>query len=258
MPSPTDSLRDKVAIVTGGSRGIGAEIAQELARRGAKVAITYTSDSSEKGLDEILRKIEKLDNGSQAIKIKADLRSLSSPAEIVKQTVAAFSSVIHILVNNAGTDLPKPFEEITPEDFSYVYDLNVRAALFLIQAVAPHLGPSSRIINIGSVGARRGFKDHPLYTSSKAALEGLSRAFAVELGDKGHTVNTVNPGPVQTDLLMEKIQPEIVEMQKNLTPFEHRLGTTDDIAQIVAFLAEEGSRWVTGQAISASGGWDMY
>ncbi|KAL8992326.1 MAG: hypothetical protein Q9188_007615, partial [Gyalolechia gomerana] len=221
------------------------------------VAVTYTSTSSEKGVDEIIQNIEKLDIGSQATKIQADLRSPSSPAEIVKRTVAAFGSEIHILVNNAGTDFPKPFNEITPEDFAYVYDLNVRAILLMTQAVTPHLSPSGRIINIGSVGARRGFQEHSLYCSSKAALEGLSRVLAVELGSKGHTVNTVNPGPVQTELL-DKIQPEIVDMQKSQTPIENRLGTTDDIAQVVAFLAEENSRWITGQAISASGGWAMY
>lgn len=171
--------------------------------------------------------------------------------------MAAFGSDIHILVNNAGTDFPKPFNEITPEDFAYVYDLNVRAILLMTQAVTPHLSPSGRIINIGSVGARRGFQEHSLYCSSKAALEGLSRVLAVELGSKGHTVNTVNPGPMQTELL-DKIQPEIVDMQKSQTPIENRLGTTDDIAQVVAFLAEENSRWITGQAISASGGWAMY
>ena len=125
------------------------------------------------------------------------------------------------------------------------------------QAVTPYLGRDGRIINIGSVGARCGFKELSLYCSSKAAVEGLTRVSAAELGPKGHTVNTVNPGPVQTDLL-DKIPPDIVAMQKSQTPLENRLGRTDDIAQIVAFLAEEGSRWITGQTISASGGWAMY
>ncbi|KAL8707046.1 MAG: hypothetical protein Q9225_007855 [Loekoesia sp. 1 TL-2023] len=257
MAASTQSLKGKVAIITGGSRGIGAQIAQELARRGANVAITYTSSSSEKGVNEILQKIEALDNGSRAIQIQADLRSPSSPAKIVRETLTAFGSEIHILVNNAGADLSKPFTEITPEDFSYIYDLNVRAILLMTQAVTHHLGLSGRIINIGSVGARYGFKGHSLYCSSKAAVEGLSRVMAAELGSKGHTVNTVNPGPVQTELL-DQIQPDIVAMQKGQTPAENRLGTTDDIAQVVGFLAEESSRWITAQTISASGGWAMY
>ncbi|KAL8823776.1 MAG: hypothetical protein Q9170_008318 [Blastenia crenularia] len=251
------SLLGCVAIVTGGSRGIGAQIALELARRGANVAITYTSTSSTKSVNETIQKIQALSLQPRAIGIQADLRSPASPAEIVNQTTAAFGWRIHILVNNAGTDFSKPFTDITPEDFSYVYDLNVRAILLMTQAVTAHMNYDGRIINIGSVGARCGFKELSLYCSSKAAVEGLSRVLAAELGDKGHTVNTVNPGPVQTDLL-DKIPPDIVATQKSQTPAKHRLGTTDDIAQVVAFLAEETSRWITGQTISASGGWAMY
>ena len=147
--------------------------------------------------------------------------------------------------------------DISVDDFSYVYDLNVRAVLLLSKEVLPFLRAPGRIINISSVGARSGFKDLSLYCSSKAAVEGMTRCFAAELGPRGHTVNTVNPGPVQTDVL-DGIPKDLIEMQKKSTPVENRLGTTDDIAQIVAFLAEENSRWITGQAISASGGFSMY
>lgn len=187
----------------------------------------------------------------------ADLRSLDTPAKIVTETQAAFGEHIDILVNNAGIDFTKPLLETTPQDFAYVFDLNVRAVLLMSQAVIPHLGISGRIINIGSVAARCGFAYSSLYCSSKAALEGLSRVLAANLGPQGHTVNTVNPGPVQTEML-DRIPQDLVSMQKRNTPVENRLGTTDDIAQVVAFLAEEGSRWITGQAICASGGWAMY
>ena len=196
-------------------------------------------------------------NGSQAIAIKADLRDPAAPDKIVSWTRDHFGDEIDILVNNAGCELVKPLEDLTPEDFSYVYDLNVRAVVLMCKAILPYFKAPGRIINISSVGARFGFKELSLYASSKAALEGLTRCFAAELGDKGHTVNAVNPGPVQTAIL-ENIPKDIVEMQKKTTPVENRLGTTDDIAQIVAFLAEERSRWITGQAISASGGFAMY
>lgn len=125
-------------------------------------------------------------------------------------------------------------------------------------AVIPHLPPSGgRIINIGSDGGRFGISNFSLYCSSKAAIEGLARCHAAELGAKGHTVNTVCPGPVQTDML-SVVSKEILEEQMKRTPMENRLGNTDDIAQIVGFLAEEGSRWITGQTISANGGKSMW
>lgn len=257
LPHVSLNLRGKVAIVTGASRGIGAGIAFELARRGAKVAGTYTSQGSERAMEALIEKIDGLSNGSQAVKIKADLRDPSVPKQILEQTFQAFGTNVDILVNNAGAELVKPLQDITVEYFASIYDLNVRGPLLMTQAVLPHLRRPGRIINISSVGARYGFKDLSLYCSSKAALEGLTRCWAAELGAAGHTVNAVNPGPVQTQL-MENIPKEYIEMQKSQTPVENRIGTVDDIAQIVAWLASEESRWISGQVLSASGGWAMY
>ena len=200
-----------------------------------------------------------LDRPTECIGVKADLQDPSSAAEIVRQSVAAFGPQIDILVNNAGMEIVKPLEELTKEDFDAVYHLNVLAPMLLVQTVKPYL-PSAgggRIINIASVGARSGFQQLSLYCSSKAALEGMTRCWAAELGADGHTVNTVNPGPVQSDML-DNIPQEIVSMQKKQTPVQNRLGTVDDVAQIVAWLASEESRWVSGQAFSASGGLNMY
>lgn len=218
---------------------------------------TYTSPNSEKHVKELSERIASLDKPSKCISVKADLRKPSSPTEIVRQATAAFGPHIDILVNNAGCEVVKPATDLTIEDFESVYYLNVRAPLLLLQAVEPYLRSPGRIINIASVGARSGFKDLSLYCSSKAALEGMTRCWAAELGDEGHTVNTVNPGPVQSEML-ENIPEEIVSMQKKQTPVQKRLGTVDDVAQIVAWLASEESRWVTGQSLSASGGWAMY
>jgi 3-oxoacyl-[acyl-carrier protein] reductase len=129
--------------------------------------------------------------------------------------------------------------------------------MLMTQAVLSHLRAPGRIINISSVGARYGFRDLSIYCSSKATLEGLTRCWAAELGAAGHTVNAVNPGPVQTQL-MDKIPKDYIEMQKAQTPVENRLGTVDDIAQIVAWLAGEGCRWISGQVLSAGGGWAIY
>lgn len=219
--------------------------------------MTFTSSSSEKSVDQLVQRIEQLQNGSAAAKVQADLRQVDAPEKIVQTTPSAFGDHIDILVNNAGCELVKSLRDISVDDFSHVYDLNVRAVLLMSKEVLPSLRTPGRIVNVSSVGARLGFKDLFLYCSSKAAVEGMTRCFASELGPHGHTVNAVNPGPVQTDIL-DGIPKEIVEMQKKSTPVENRLGTTDDIAQIMGFLSEETSRWITGQAISASGGFSMY
>ncbi|CRG83543.1 hypothetical protein PISL3812_00895 [Talaromyces islandicus] len=259
-PVTIQNLLGKVAIVTGASRGIGAGIALELAKRGAKVAITYTSSKSDAIVTDLVKNITIMNHhsgGKAVIAIKADLRIPSSAASIVEQATHAFGPHIDILVNNAGVELVKLVQDVSSDDFSFVYDLNVRAPMLMLQQVLPFLRAPGRIINIGSVGGRCGFKGLSTYCSSKAALEGMTRCWAAELGGAKHTVNTVNPGPVQSEM-MDNIPVEIVEMQRKGTPIENRFGTVDDIAQIVAWLASEESRWVTGQALAGSGGWAMY
>ena len=202
-----------------------------------------------------------MDHHPRATKVRADLRQVDAPKHILEESLSAFSmhksrGYIDILVNNAGCEFVKEIVDTTPEDFSYVYDLNVRGTLLMTKAVIPYLRKPGRIINIGSVGGRSGFPSLSLYCSSKAALEGLTRCSAAELGPAGHTANAVSPGPIETAMI-DKIPKAIVHMQKSQTPVEHRLGRVDDVAQIVAFLAEEGSRWVSGQVIQASGGMTM-
>lgn len=135
--------------------------------------------------------------------------------------------------------------------------LNVRAPLLMVQAVLPHMRQPGRIISISSAAARAGYPGTGTYAASKAALEGYTRNWAAELGGDGTTVNCVNPGPVQSEML-EQVAVETVNMQKKLTPVENRLGTPEEIAEIVAFLAEPRSSWVTGRCIAASGGYQTY
>jgi 3-oxoacyl-[acyl-carrier protein] reductase len=250
------SLSGKVAIVTGASRGIGHGIALELAKRGAKVVLTYTSASSEKAVNDLIAQVQSLKNGADAIACRTDLSSLEAPKLIVDATTTHFGPHIDILVNNAGMEKVVPFADLTVEDYTQVFDLNVRAVLFLSQAVLPHLRKPGRIINISSVGARAGFAQLTTYCASKAAMEGFTRSLAKEIGPQGHTVNAIEPGPVETEMI-EKIPKDIVDMQKRDTPMENRLATVEEIAFIVAWIAEEQSRWITGQTISASGGWSM-
>ena len=241
--------------MTGASRGIGAVIAYDLASRGAKVACTYTSDSSRDSISNLQSRITDEAN-SESIAVQCDLGDPDSAAKIVDETVKAFQH-IDILVNNAGGMLAKPLEEITVADFDKIFHLNARAPLLLIQAALPHLRRPGRIINLSSVGARGHYAGLSAYQASKAALEAFTRGWAMELGVDGTTVNCVAPGPVQSDML-DEVPKEIVQRQKDVTCVERRVGKAEEVAEIVAFLAERRSSWVSGQTISASGGYATY
>ncbi|KXH37289.1 3-oxoacyl-(acyl-carrier-protein) reductase [Colletotrichum nymphaeae SA-01] len=253
-------LKGKTAIVTGASRGLGAGMALDLARKGASVMLLYTSDSSAPKVQSLIKEITSLPHHPSAVSCKADLSSEAAPATVLAALDAWLGPDAHvdILINNAGTELNAPLGNITTADFAKVYDLNVRAPLLLTQALLPRLvSKEARIINIGSVGGRQGFPGLGLYCSSKAALEGLTRVWARELGKNGTTVNCIAPGPVESDML-DKIPKELVDMQRRQTPVENRTGTVEEVARIVSWLAGPESSWVSGQVISASGGWAMY
>jgi 3-oxoacyl-[acyl-carrier protein] reductase len=173
------------------------------------------------------------------------LSEISAPQQIVDETLKAFGKDIDILVNNAGTFSDKFTQDITPEHFDEIFYLNVRAPLLMVKAVLPHLRRPGRIVNISSVASRAAYPGSGTYAASKAALEGYTRVWAAEFGKDGTTVNSVNPGPVQSEML-DKVSPEIVEPQKKATLVEQRVGTPEEIAEIVAFLAEPRSSWVSG------------
>ncbi|KAL1740385.1 hypothetical protein HDZ31DRAFT_26843, partial [Schizophyllum fasciatum] len=236
------SLGGKVAIVTGSSRGIGEEIAYELAKNGAKVMIAYTAPSSASRAEALVARISELENGAAAATVRADLRLPESPAAIVKATLEAFSVPgIDILVNNAGVEIVGPLLGSTYADYDHVMDVNVRGTIFMTEAAIPYLRAPARIINISSVAGRRGYPGYCLYGASKGALEAFTRACAAELGGAGHSVNAVAPGPVLSDMFAS-IPKEFVDAQKQRTAMQNRVGTTEDVAPIVAWLAQENSR----------------
>jgi len=253
-------LSGKLAIVTGSSRGIGEAIALDLANRGAKVMITYTSASSEDKVQKLIARIASLNNGSSAASVKADLSLPDSPQQIVDATLSAFSTnTIDILINNAAVFQERLMKDVSPEEFDAQHLLNLRAPFFLTQCVRKHL-PSAgggRIINISSVGSRLGLPGFSVYGSAKAGLEALTRSFASEFGPAGHTVNAVNPGTTQSDM-MDQLSDTLLQKLKSSTPMQNRLATGEDVAFVVGWLASEESRWITGQSISASGGLAMY
>lgn len=171
--------------------------------------------------------------------------------------LAAGEPKIDILVNNAGMGGLTPLAEVTPAHYDRIFDVNVRGVLFLTVALRPFIQPRGRIVNISSVAARSGMPGGSVYAASKAALEGLTRSWAAELGASGTTVNGVSPGPVPSDMLDANMDHELLEGIKKQTPIENRIATEEEIPNIVAWLASPGASWVTGQCINASGGLQM-
>lgn len=221
-----------------------------------QVTLVYTSPNSEKLAEEVASRVKSLGNGSESKVVQADLRQIDAPEKIVEATREAFGDKIDILINNAGVLFGKPITETTAEDYAAIFDVNVRAPLLLTKAVVPHLRAPGRIINMSSVGARNCFPQMSLYAASKAAIEGMTRTLAHELGDAGHTVNAVAPGPTESEML-DDVPKWVIENQLKTTAVQDRVGTPDDIARIVAWLCGEDSKWVSGQTISASGGFLM-
>lgn len=259
MPSPPNDLAGKVAIVTGGSRGIGAGICRELSARGANLVIVYASDSSTPIAEQLVKELTDADGKKRAIKIQAELSMApdSPEALIVYETLGAFPQGIDILVNTVAQPGGASIANLTAADFDAAFRVNTLAPMLLTQAALPHLNRPARIINISSSISKRGMPGPGLlYCGSKAALESMSRCLAYELGADGTTVNCVLPGPVDTDM-MKSAPAQMVEASKRMTPVENRVGTVEDIAGVVGFLASEQGKWISGQCISATGGMAM-
>ncbi|KAJ8098122.1 putative oxidoreductase [Lipomyces tetrasporus] len=253
------SLSGKVAIVTGAARGIGASIALKLAQEGAKVAITYATSSSTPKAAALVSRLSEL--GTSGIAIQADLADDTAPNQIVAKTLSGFGvDHIDILVNNAGVADVHPVEEVTRDMYDNVFAINTRAVFFMTQAVLPYISKGGRIIHVSSTNARTGMPGTAVYSASKVALEAFTRVMAAEFGPKyGVTVSAVNPGPVATDMYLsapDTLRETMDELVKNV-PAGGRMGTPEDIADIVSFLASENSRWVSGNVVTANGGMVM-
>jgi 3-oxoacyl-[acyl-carrier protein] reductase len=240
-------LAGKVALITGGSRGIGAAIARRLAADGASVAITYVKDAS--AAAALVKAIE-LDGG-KAVAIQADAADVEAVMGAVDQTVASFGR-LDVLVNNAGTAIPKTFEETTLEEMDRVIDINVRGTLAATQAALKHMKNGGRIISIGSaVGERAATPGLVAYSATKGAVKMFTQALSREVGSRGITVNNVQPGPIDTDL--NPAAGDWAVPQKAATALD-RYGHVDEIAAMVAFVAGPESSYITGANLTVDGG----
>ena len=243
----SSALTNKIALVTGGSRGIGAAIAKRLASDGASVAITYS-----KGTDAAASVVKSIEQtGGQALAIQADAADPDALTAAVEKTVATFGR-IDILVNNAGIAIPKLFEETSLEEIDKVFNINVRGTMIVTQAVLKHMKNGGRIINVGScVGERTLTPGLCAYSATKGAIKMFTQGLAREVGARNITVNNVQPGPIDTDL--NPAAGDWATPQTAVTAL-NRYGHVDEVAALVAFVASPESSYITGANLTVDGG----
>ncbi|KAJ3166196.1 hypothetical protein HDU88_003419 [Geranomyces variabilis] len=248
------SLKGKVAVVTGGARGIGKSIALTLAASGAHVVINYVSDASNKKAAALVDEIKAL--GSDAIAVQADVSYAAGAKALIDATVAHFSH-IDILVNNAGMLSMGMLEDITEDTYDLVFRVNTKSVFLTTQAAFPHIRDNGRVVCITTGSNRTAHAYTSAYGASKSAVESLARAWASELGGKRKiTVNSVSPGNTETDMyndVVSQFGPAIKVKAANETLLK-RIAVPQDIANITAFLCSSDGEWITAQTIQASGG----
>ena len=242
-----NKLEGKIAIITGGSRGIGAAIAKRLAADGANVAITYT-----KGADAAASVVKEIEGvGRKAVAIQADAADADAVEAAVEKTVATFGR-LDVLVNNAGSAIPKRFEETTLEELDRLIGINVRGVFVATQAALKHMQSGGRIIMIGSaVGERALTPGLVPYSATKGAVKMFAQGLSREVGSRGITVNNIQPGPIDTDL--NPAAGDWAVPQKAATALD-RYGRVDEVAALVAFVAGPESSYMTGANLTVDGG----
>jgi len=242
------SLHGKVAIVTGSSRGIGAEIALTIANAGAKVAINYVENKP--AADKICRAI--YEAGGECIAVQADVSDSDEVRKLFNVTSEHYNQ-INILVNNAGMLLFKEIAEIRDDEFDRIVDVNFKSVFYTLREATTKLADQGRVVNISSTVTRLMLPKYGAYAATKAAGEQLTRIFAREMGKRGITANTISPGPVDTELFRAGKTAADIERMAAMAALG-RLGETDDVAQVVLFLVSDEARWITGQDIAVNGG----
>jgi 3-oxoacyl-[acyl-carrier protein] reductase len=247
----TKTFEGKVALVTGGSKGIGAEIAIQLAAEGAAVAVNYAS--SKKGADEVVAKITA--KGGKAVAVHGNLAEPDGAKSVVAETVKAFGP-IDVLVNNAGVYEFAPLDSITPEHFHKHFDLNVLGLLLVSQEAARHFNANGgSIVNISSGVSTITPPGSAVYTATKASVDAITSVLAKELAPRKIRVNAVNPGMIATEGVVSAgfHEGDMRKWIESVTPMG-RIGKVEEIASVVAFLASDAASYVTGETLHATGG----
>src|SRR5215813_9300868 len=247
----TLALENKTALVTGSSRGIGRAIAERLAAQGAAVVINYTR--SPRHAEDVVAGI--VANGGRAVAIQADVARPQEIRRLFDEAEKAFGK-LDIVVANAAVFLGKPLIESTEEDYDYVFNVNVRGTFFTLQEAARRVRDGGRIIVVSTGGTNMFFANASLYLGSKGAIEQFARALSRELGPRNVTVNILSPGFTDTDMFNQaagETDSEQIRAGASLSPF-NRIGSSEEVADVAAFLASDAARWVTGQNVQAGGG----
>jgi NAD(P)-dependent dehydrogenase (short-subunit alcohol dehydrogenase family) len=249
------TMQDKLAIITGGSRGLGRNTAVNLARRGVDVIFTYRSKQAE--AESLISEIEAMGRKAAGFRLDTgDIRAFDGFVAEVRKTLQGWGrDRFDYLVNNAGNSLHKPFEQTTEAEFDGIVNVHFKGIYFLTQKLLPLVNDGGRIINVSSGLARFTIPGTSVYGAAKGAVEVLTRYLAKELGPRGITVNVVAPGAVQTDFSngMVRDNPEVNKRVAEMTALG-RPGVPDDIGPMIAALLSDDNRWVNGQRIEVSGG----
>ena len=239
-------LKNKVAIITGSSKGIGKEMAILFAENKAKVIVNYSSSETE--ANETVKTI--IANGGEAIAIKADVSIRKEVTHLFDKTIEVYGK-IDVLVNNAGVMKSKKLKDITEQDFDTHFNINVKGLYNTLQEAESKLADNGNIINISSSTVKLMLPTYAIYSATKAAVEQISRVFSKEIG-RGISVNALAPGPTETELFLEGKSTEFIEQLSSMNAF-NRLAKPIDIARVALFLASDDSKWVSGQVIGANG-----
>jgi NAD(P)-dependent dehydrogenase (short-subunit alcohol dehydrogenase family) len=244
----SEPLRGRTALVTGAGRGIGAAIARALDRAGARVALVSRTEPELRAVAAGL--------SHEPVVVPADLGTADGPGLAARTALEAFGQRLDVLVNNAGTLLRKDSDAVTVEELDRLWFVNVRSALLLTAAILPAMTArrTGSIVSISSISGLRGAPRRSIYAATKAALDGMTRAIAMEFGPRGIRANTVAPGVVETAMWRENLaKPGVADAVLDLIP-TRRLSTPEEVADVVVFLASDAARAITGEVIAADGG----
>ncbi|HEY9661844.1 MAG TPA: SDR family oxidoreductase [Allocoleopsis sp.] len=242
------SLQGKVAIVTGSSRGIGSIIAKDLAKVGCSVTVNYSGNEAAANsvVDEIIS------GGGTAFAVKANVSISSDITALFDAAIEKYGKV-DILINNAGINVYKLIKDTTEEDFDRMFQINVKGVFLGLKEAATRLQDHGRVINFSSSVTRLMLPTYGTYSATKSAVEQLTRVFAKEVGNRGITVNSISPGPTNTDLFLEGKTEETIQRLASMSALG-RIGEPEDISRVVLFLASDAAGWVTGQNLGVNGG----